>query len=211
MPGGVRALSGALRGTRPRLDAGHPLYGLLTKFFGYIDRGSTRAVFSIPAYNGGLFAPDAELESLDLPDPVLRKHLLKLTAYKFDSEVDVNILGHIFEHALNEIEEIQAELRGEPLDKSKTKRKQEGRGLHALERGPCTIPLLRYMTKYIVANTVGRLCSEQKAELGIDEQEYARGRANRRKATVATLRQNMRGTRGVDRVSEAFSNKMDLS
>ncbi len=162
------------------LDAGQPLYVLLNKYFGYIDQGVQRKDFDIPAYNGGLFAPDEELESLDLPDPVLRQHLLKLTAYKFDSEVDVNILGHIFEHSLNDIEEIQAELRGEPLDKSKTKRKKEG-----------VFYTPRYITKYIVGNTVGRLCTEKKAELGIDEQDYARGRKGRRKTTVAALRQNL--------------------
>ena len=37
-----------------------------------------------------------------------------------------HILGHIFEHSLNEIEEVQAEIRGEAVDKSKTKRKKDG-------------------------------------------------------------------------------------
>lgn len=125
------------------IDEGKPLYSQLNKYFGYIDRGSDRRDFPVPAYNGGLFAPDEELESLDLPDPVLRRHLLKLTAYRFDSEVDVNILGHIFEHSLNEIEEIQAELRGEPLDKSKTKRKKDG-VFYCSAAGPlphCVAPL----------------------------------------------------------------------
>lgn len=162
------------------IDAGQPLYQLLIKYFNYIDTGTKRKDFEIPAYNGGLFAPDPELDALNIPDPILRKHLLKLTAYKFDSEVDVNILGHIFEHSLNEIEEVQAELRGEAVDKSKTKRKKDG-----------VFYTPRYITKYIVENTVGRLCTEKRNELGIDEQDYARGKKRRKKATIIALRQNL--------------------
>jgi hypothetical protein len=162
------------------IDAGQPLYQLLIKYFNYIDTGIKRKDFEIPAYNGGLFAPDPELDALEIPDPILRKHLLKLTAYKFDSEVDVNILGHIFEHSLNEIEEVQAELRGEAVDKSKTKRKKDG-----------VFYTPRYITKYIVENTVGRLCTEKRSELGIDEQDYARGKKRRKKATIVALRQNL--------------------
>ncbi len=163
-----------------KIDADQPLYSLLNKYFGYIDRGHQREGWKIHAYNGGLFAKDEELESLEIPDELLRKHLLKLTAYKFDSEVDVNILGHIFEHSLNEIEEVQAEIRGEAVDKSKTKRKKDG-----------VFYTPRYITKYIVENTVGRLCLEKRAELQIDEQDYARGRKGRRKDTVMALRQNL--------------------
>ena len=163
-----------------KLGYGQPLYTLLNKYFGHIDQGYQHNGLKIHAYNGGLFARDEELESLEIPDPLLRKHLLKLTAYKFDSEVDVNILGHIFEHSLNEIEEVQAEIRGEAVDKSKTKRKKDG-----------VFYTPRYITKYIVENTVGRLCTEKRAELRIDEQDYARGRKGRRKETVVALRQNL--------------------
>ena len=36
------------------------------------------------------------------------------------------MLGHIFENSLNELDEIKAELEGETIDKTKTKRKKDG-------------------------------------------------------------------------------------
>ncbi len=38
---------------------------------------------------------------------------------------------------------------------------------------------------------MGRLCTEKRAALRIDEQDYARGRKGRRKETVVALRQNL--------------------
>jgi hypothetical protein len=59
------------------------------------------------------------LDKLNIDDNVLYTHTQKLSTYDFISEVDVNILGHIFEHSLNDIEEIQAELaRQSIVDKS---------------------------------------------------------------------------------------------
>jgi len=99
------------------------------------------------------------LDSSDLKidDIVLEKDSLKLSKYDFNTEVDVNILGHIFEHSLNEIEEITAELQGEKLDKKKSKRKKDG-----------VFYTPKYITKYIVENTVGTLCNEKKVELQIN-------------------------------------------
>lgn len=137
-----------------------PLYEIFKKYFTYINIGSNK-VGSIPeifAYNGGLFAEDVLLDKLDIDDNVLYTHTQKLSAYDFISEVDVNILGHIFEHSLNDIEEIQAEIAGNVVDKSKTKRKKDG-----------VFYTPKYITEYIVENTVGKLCADKKAELEIDE------------------------------------------
>ena len=70
------------------------------------------------AYNGGLFLPDEVLDHVVIDDEVLYTHVSKLTKYDFQSEVDVNILGHIFENSLTEIENITAALEGQELDKS---------------------------------------------------------------------------------------------
>ncbi|MEY4934047.1 MAG: hypothetical protein RIS64_406 [Bacteroidota bacterium] len=39
--------------------------------------------------------------------------------------MDTNILGHIFEHSLNELDEKTAQAVGQTADKSKTKRKKD--------------------------------------------------------------------------------------
>ncbi|MEX2602996.1 MAG: N-6 DNA methylase, partial [Gracilimonas sp.] len=156
------------------LDEYRPLYERFVKYFGYLNEGRNMAgKDEIFAYNGGLFAEDEILDDLTISDDLLYKHTLQLSNYDFVSEVDVNILGHIFEHSLNEIEEINAELKGEEVDTSKTRRKKDG-----------VFYTPKYITKYIVENTVGKLCEEKKAELDIEDEEY---RPNRQKKTKKDL------------------------
>ncbi|MFO7799951.1 MAG: DNA methyltransferase, partial [Rhodohalobacter sp.] len=156
------------------LDEYRPLYERFVKYFGYLNEGRNMpGKDEIFAYNGGLFAEDEILDNLTISDELLYKHTLKLSTYDFVSEVDVNILGHIFEHSLNEIEEITAELEGQEVDTSKTRRKKDG-----------VFYTPKYITKYIVENTVGKLCEEQKAELDIVDEEY---RPNRQKKTKKEL------------------------
>tara|TARA_B110000238_G_scaffold79806_1_gene87836 strand:+ start:862 stop:4026 length:3165 start_codon:yes stop_codon:yes gene_type:complete len=120
-------------------------------------RGEKQAIF---AYNGGLFADDEVLNKLKIDDNILLKHTKNLSHYDFESDVSVNILGHIFEHSLSEIEEIQNEISG--LETGTSKRKKDG-----------IFYTPQYITKYIVENTVGKLCQEKKNELDINEETYA--------------------------------------
>jgi type I restriction-modification system DNA methylase subunit len=113
------------------------------------------------AYNGGLFHPDAILDHIKIDDELLYKHTQKLSNYDFQSEVGVNILGHIFENSLNELDEIKTQLEGGSINKSSTKRKKDG-----------VFYTPKYITKYIVDNTVGKLCIDKKAEIKIIEEEY---------------------------------------
>ncbi len=109
------------------------------------------------AYNGGLFAPDAIIDNLKLPiGNVLEVYLLELEAYDYRTQVDVAILGHIFEQSLNDLDEMKALAAGAVLDKSKTKRKKDG-----------VFYTPQYITRYIIENTLGVLCAEKRAELGI--------------------------------------------
>lgn len=160
------------------LDEYRPLYDRFVKYFGYLNVGrKTPGKEEIFPYNGGLFAEDEILDNIILDDEILYKHTLQLSKYNFASEVDVNILGHIFEHSLNEIEEIAAELEGQKVDRSKTRRKKDG-----------VYYTPKYITQYIVENTVGKLCEEKKAELQIEDEEY---RPNRQKSTKKTLLRNL--------------------
>ena len=142
------------------LDAYVPLYDRIKMYFGYLDQGHVGKPFDVFAYNGGLFKPDAVLDSLKISDDLLQEHTRRLAAYDFGSDVDVNILGHIFENSLSEIEEVTQQItRGEVPQTSK--RKQDG-----------VFYTPQYITKYIVENTVGRLCKEKKKQLNIVEEEY---------------------------------------
>ncbi len=159
-------------------DAYKPLYEIFKQYFSYINigrEGKTRQD-DIFAYNGGLFLSDDILDNFIVDDDLLKKHVLKLTTYDFQSDVDVNILGHIFENSLNEIENVTAMLEGQDIDKSKTKRKKDG-----------VFYTPKYITKYIVDNTLGKLCEEKKAELSVIDEEYAKGRRNRKQDTIKRL------------------------
>ncbi|WP_394331318.1 Eco57I restriction-modification methylase domain-containing protein [Pricia antarctica] len=155
-----------------------PLYNLFKQYFQYLDTGrkGTQSRAEIYAYNGGLFQPDSVLDGLEIDDDLLYRHTLKLTKYDFESQVGVNILGHIFENSLNEIEGVNAEIEGTEFDKQKSKRKKDG-----------VYYTPKYITKYIVENTVGKLCDEKKTELGFKEEEYFKGRTNRPKKKLAEL------------------------
>jgi type I restriction-modification system DNA methylase subunit len=168
------------------LDVEVPLYDRYKQYFGYLDTGrkGTDKKEEIFAYNGGLFQPDAILDAVMIDNEMLYRHTLKLSTYDFESQVDVNILGHIFEHSLNEIESVNAEIEGTDFDKQKTKRKKDG-----------VFYTPKYITKYIVDNTIGKLCSEKKQELGIIDEEYAKGRKNRQTTTILKLDQQLKDYR----------------
>lgn len=117
--------------------------------------------FEIFAYNGGLFVPDEILDNIKIDDTLLHLHTEKMSHYNFESDVDVNILGHIFENSLNEIDEIKSEIEGNVLEKTKTRRKKDG-----------VFYTPKYITKYIVDNTVGKLCAEKKEELKLNDEDF---------------------------------------
>ncbi|MCK9612529.1 MAG: DNA methyltransferase [Bacteroidales bacterium] len=156
--------------TLRELDSYTPLYERFKKYFGYLLTGHKGKQYEIFAYNGGLFEPDDVLDNITIDDTLLFAHLTRLADYNYETEVDVNILGHIFEHSLSEIEQIQAELEGKETDKSKTKRKKDG-----------IFYTPKYITKYIVESTVGALCNEKKNELVINEDEFGYAKRKEKK------------------------------
>ena len=136
-----------------------PLYELFKTFFIHLNVGHVyKSGYEISNYGGGLFMPDDVLDNLKVDDEILKDDLLVLSKYDFNTDVDVNILGHIFEHSLSDIEETEAKLKGELVDKSKGKRKKDG-----------VFYTPKYITKYIVDNTVGKLCNEKKSILELDQ------------------------------------------
>ena len=160
------------------MDEYVPLYNRIKKYFGYMNTGWQGKKYEIFAYNGGLFKPDEVLDGLTISDELLAQFTRKLADYDYSTDVDVNILGHIFENSLNEIEEVTAQINNSPNGQPApvlNRRKRDG-----------VFYTPQYITKYIVENTVGKLCAEKKAEMGIDEQEYFADK-NRQTATKKRL------------------------
>lgn len=146
-----------------------PLYNVFKTFFDRIDKGfkhDTDKSKDVFAYNGGLFKPDETLDSVKVGDDVLYIHAQRLANYDFQSQISVDILGRIFENSLTEIEEVQNEIENEKngikTDNNNIgKRKKDG-----------VFYTPEYITKYIVENTIGKLCEAKKEELKINDSEY---------------------------------------
>lgn len=159
-PNSVRLILNDWRDLQDR-DVEVPLYDRFKKYFEYLNTGFKGKRYDVFAYNGGLFKPDEILDEIKIDDELLFKHSFKLSEYNFQSEVDVNILGHIFENSLNELDEIKAQLEGGIIDKQSTKRKKDG-----------VFYTPKYITKYIVDHTIGKLCIDKKAQINIIEEDY---------------------------------------
>ena len=121
--------------------------------FAAIDKGNNNVNPPINAYNGGLFAPDDVLDKLFIKDDVF-EHIKKLSRYDFESDLNVNILGHIFEQSLSDLEHLKNEIDGIPEDKKNSKRKKDG-----------IFYTPEYITHYIVEQTIGKYLEENPDKL----------------------------------------------
>ncbi|MBN2452383.1 MAG: N-6 DNA methylase [Lentisphaeria bacterium] len=147
----------------------------LRGLFEAVDRG--HPPLRIHGYNGGLFRADPALDALAAPDDVL-DGCLRLSGYDFATDVNVNILGHIFEQSITDLEAIRAEIAGRKPDKATGKRKREG-----VFYTPETI------TRYIVAETLGTwLRGRFEALQARHDPENVRGSARRQAARIALWR-----------------------
>lgn len=153
-------------------------------------RGLFRAVnhgnvgLSIPAYNGGLFADDPNLDRLSVPDEVCR-YFQDLASYDYRPPheisdessdegklVDVDILGHIFEQSISDLEKLRNELEGltEQQDREQhiSRRKKEG-----------AFYTPAFITRYIVGEALGRVLDERFETLRERHETAATGTAKR--------------------------------
>ena len=84
---------------------------MLKKFFLSIDKGDSS--IGIPdGYNGGLFKSDSSIDILIISDSIIEK-FVALGRYDFSEDggqLSVEILGHIFEQSISDIEEIRTKI-----------------------------------------------------------------------------------------------------
>ena len=135
---------------------GFTVWDVLKRLFTDIDKGNPAN--KIPAYNGGLFAEDKELESLTVSDDLLKK-FKTLYDYDFDNDIGTPILGHIFEQSISDLDEIYAtvdddqELQSNAKATSTSgKRKQDG-----------IVYTPEFITDYIIEHTLGAYLKQQQA------------------------------------------------
>jgi len=129
----------------------HKLWNQLKGLFQSINLGNINK--NINKFNGGLFANDVVLDNLSIKDEIL-KELIKISDYDFESDLNVNILGHIFEQSISDIEEMKADINELKTVKKEGKQKKEG-----IYYTP------EYITKYIIEQAVGVFLEDRKEEL----------------------------------------------
>ena len=122
-----------------------------------IDLGRSDIDPHINQYDGGLFAKDDTLDNLSIKDTIW-KELVDLNRYDFSSELNVNIIGHIFEQSISDLENIRRSIAGQEetniLEKS-DKRKKDG-----------IFYTPEYITKYIVDRTIRKFLEDNPDKLG---------------------------------------------
>ena len=126
------------------------LWRELKDLFASIDKG--RPAMKINRYNGGLFKEDPELDALIITDDLLLT-FTQLANYDFGSDLNVNILGQIFEQSISDVEQIKNEINGVEVE---TKGKQKDDGIFYTPY---------YVTRYIIEQTVGKFLNVKKEEL----------------------------------------------
>ncbi len=160
-----------------------PIWDNFRGLFRSIDQGN--AGLNIPAYNGGLFAADSVLDGLNIPDEVCG-YFRDLGAYDYrpanevaiDQEgetaglmVDVDILGHIFEQSITDLERLRNELDGQieqaDIKKTKSRRKTEG-----------AFYTPAFITRYIIQQALGGVLSDRFETLRKRHEQEATGTAH---------------------------------
>ncbi len=126
----------------------------------------------IHGYNGGLFADTHGIDDLEIDDELV-KGLTELGDYNFKDEVSVDVLGHIFEQSITDLEALRREAvaltQTTPSDpppaaaaigtqKRPSKRKREG-----IFYTPA------FVTAYLVESTVGAAIKEAWERAGVEE------------------------------------------
>lgn len=162
-----------------------PIWENFRGLFRSVDVGN--AGLKIPAYNGGLFAHDAGLDTLAVPDDACAL-FRDLADYDFrparemaeadDTQeihpvIDVDILGHIFEQSITDLERLRQDLEKDESalidDKqAKTRRKKEG-----------AFYTPAFITRYIVEQTLGAVIHDRFEALRLTEEAAASGTAKK--------------------------------
>ncbi len=124
-----------------------PIWHNFQQLFKFVDKGSGPPLH-IWAYNGGLFAPDAKLDAIALPD-YLTTAIAELGNWDFGNEVPVTVLGRIFEQSITDLEKLRAEAEGKP-EPLVGKIKKEG-----------VVYTPDHIARFLVEHTIGRTLSER--------------------------------------------------
>ena len=137
----------------PFASVTNPRWQNFRGLFRSIDQGNEKA--DVTAYNGGLFRLDETVDDLELDDQ-WTSFFREISSYDFRDEVNVDVLGHLFEQSITDLETLRASPDGDldpPPRKVSGRRKREG-----IFYTPADV------TRYIVENTI-KPCLDERFEV----------------------------------------------
>lgn len=127
-------------------------WDVLKIFFRWVDKWSEK-LWIKDGYNWWLFAEDKDLDNLKVWDEICKK-FVDLWDYDFANDLSVNILGHIFEQSISDIEEIKNKIQTDRNEKAISKRKKDG-----------IFYTPEYIIDYIVKNSLGKYLEEKENQI----------------------------------------------
>ncbi len=160
-----------------------PVWENFRGLFRSIDEGNPS--LGIPHYNGGLFAPDQQIDNLNVPDAVCN-HFRDIGEFDYRpasevainsadpgglSLIDVDILGHIFEQSISDLEKLRDAVDGMTQKQSaneRTRRRREG-----------AFYTPAFITRYIVSETLGTVLADRFERLRLQQSKKATGTARK--------------------------------
>ena len=130
--------------------------------FNAIDVGNKSK--DIPAYNGGLFAPDKQIDDLVVSDNIFER-FAAFGDYDFDSDVSISVLGHIFEQSISDLEKLTTDALEDKLPAPQVRKGTKSRSVQGKRKRHGVVYTPDAITQYIVDQTLGAHIEACKAEL----------------------------------------------
>jgi type I restriction-modification system DNA methylase subunit len=154
-----------------------PIWNNFKAIFRWIDEGNPKEHF--PAYNGGLFRKSEILDEMEVSDAMCEE-LGQLARYDFREDVSVDVLGHIFEQSITDLEEMRARaVNGDSVPPAPVKAsKRHAQGIYYTPA---------YITRFIVDRTLGRIFDERwQLVLAAKEPDKRKGKEQQKQAWIDT-------------------------
>lgn len=152
----------------------NPRWQNFLELFNSIDKGNAK--WGVPPYNGGLFRQDPDVDNLQLDDE-WTTFFNTIGGYDFQHEVNVDVLGHLFERSVNDIERITQSGFFEP--KSEAEQPKMEKSADRKRFGIYYTP--PEFTEFITRNTIAKEIDErfarvaqQQHDIKIEEAEFGK-------------------------------------
>lgn len=155
-----------------------PIWDNFVAVFRSVDEGNSS--LQIPAYNGGLFRQNTELEELEISDDLCRR-FKELATFDFREDVSVDVLGHIFEQSITDLDQLRLEAEAgdndeqplPPIASTGTQKKPSKRKREGIFYTP------PFVTSFLVRETLGHAIREA-------WERASKDKAANKKARIAT-------------------------